>query len=189
MDNTQIIVVILVIVVGFCLYRLTQKSKEQYAFLGAPSNLSDGRYKIVSADGIPLNSDIIDTVQCKDFLIGKMPTHTTLDWELKRVADSVYIFYKVGKKECLYSSPADEIRSYSFPSCDTQNLCGLETPDYKGELDVDSLRTYFMILRNPDGKFFIKNMKSNKYVCMTKKGLQYSTTVNDKCLFSIVRSA
>ena len=148
---------------------------------GAAVDLKDGVYSIKNAEGIDLRSDIIDPVMCNDFLIGQAITKPGLNWKLKRVGPtSVYILYKEGEKECLYSHLGDEVRSYSFPSsCSSKNLCGLETPsDYKGELDPNSMRTYFMLLQSPEAanKFYIKSMKTGKFLEMTKDKLRLSDT-------------
>ena len=148
---------------------------------GKSVELTDGVYSIKNIDGIDLRSDIIDPVMCNDFLIGQAITTPGLNWKLKRVGPtSVYILYKEGEKECLYTHLGDEVRSYSFPaSCSSKNLCGLETPsDYKGELDSSSMRTYFMLLQSPEAsnKFYIKSMKTGKFLEMTKDKLRLSDT-------------
>ena len=124
---------------------------------------------------------------CNDFLIGQ-PTSSdsSLDWKLKRVASGIYILYKDGEQECLYTHPGDEVRSYNIPgtNCDKQNLCGLETPDYRGELDPSSLRTYFMMLKDKDGKYAIKSMKNDKYLEM-KNTLSFQNTPTEYSMFTI----
>ena len=159
--------------------------KEAFEYMASTANLADGVYSITSKSGAVLTSNLIDTVMCKDFLIGQTKPSSDNSWMLKRVAQGVYIFYKQGKKECLYTHPTNDIRSYFFPSCDTSNLCGLTEPDYKGQLDQDSLRTYFMILTNPQGKFFIKSMKNDKYLCMTNNQIKLLDSPDDNCLFDI----
>lgn len=189
MDATWIICIILLVIAGICGYVIYKKQSETFKHVGKPASLHDGIYSIVSADGSPLVSTIVDTVQCKDFLIGQVQPSKQQDWQLKRVADSIYIFYKLGKQECMYSSPNNEVRSYFFPTCNSQNLCGLEEPDYKGELDSESLRTYFMVLQHPSGQYYIKNMKNDMYLCMSKKhGLKFVKQLSADCLFSIAPS-
>lgn len=150
-------------------------------------DLPDGVYQIKNKDGNVLASNIIDTVMCNDFLIGQ-PTSSdsSLDWKLKRVASGIYILYKDGEQECLYTHPGDEVRSYNIPgtNCDKQNLCGLETPDYRGELDPSSLRTYFMMLKDKDGKYAIKSMKNDKYLEM-KNTLSFQNTPTEYSMFTI----
>lgn len=163
-------------------------NQESFQHFGLPADVQDGLYRITSMKGLPLTSNIIDTVMCKDFLIGQTQHSKSTDWKLKRVAQGVYIFYKPGEKECMYTHPTNSIRSYYFPSCSSKNMCGLETPDYRGELDSDSLRTYFMILKHPKGKYYIKSMKNNKYVCMTNSELSFESKPNKNCLFSIAPS-
>lgn len=158
--------------------------KEGFQNLAKPTVLPDGVYRITNTNNIPLTSNIVDTIMCNDFLIGATQPRKQLDWKLKRVAQSVYILYKQGEKECLYTSPADSLRSFYFPSCNTKNLCGLETPNHQGELDGESLRTYFMILQHPSGKYFIKSMKNDMYLKMTKDQLVFSKSPCPECLFS-----
>ena len=92
-----------------------------------------------------------------------------------------------GKQECLYTHPGDEVRSYNIPdsNCDKQKLCGLETPDYRGELDASSLRTYFMLLKDKDGKYAIKSMKNDKYLEM-KDTLSFKDTPTEHSMFTII---
>ena len=187
--NAQTLLIIfgIVAVIAVILLLVFRKSSEHFVAMGKPAELADGVYMIENVNKLPLTSNIVDTVMCKDFLIGTHDAQPTPDkhWLLKRVASSVYILYKVGKKECLYTHPTNTVRSYFFPSCDTKNLCGLETPDTQGELDQDSLRTYFMILEHPSGKHYIKSMKNNKYLCMTKKQISFKNNPTDECLFDL----
>jgi hypothetical protein len=185
--RTLLIIFGVIAVIAVILIIVTKKSNENFATVGKPSQVPDGVYMINNIHNLPLTSNIIDTVMCKDFLIGTQDAQPTPDkhWLLKRVASSVYILYKVGKKECLYTHPTNTVRSYFFPSCDTKNLCGLETPDAQGELDQDSVRTYFMLLEHPSGKHYIKSMKNNKYLCMNKKQISFRTQPNDDCLFDL----
>ncbi len=187
--NAQTLLIIfgIIAVIAVILLLVFRKSSEHFAAMGKPAELADGVYMIQNVNKLPLTSNIVDTVMCKDFLIGTHDAQPTPDkhWLLKRVASSVYILYKVGKKECLYTHPTNTVRSYFFPSCDTKNLCGLETPDTQGELDQDSLRTYFMILEHPSGKHYIKSMKNNKYLCMTKKQISFKNNPTDDCLFDL----
>jgi hypothetical protein len=149
------------------------------------AQIPDGTYFIKSGSN-HLASSIIDTVQCHDFMIGQtLPSQQTA-WQLQRVANGVYILFKPGKQECLYSSPANQLRSFFFPTCQGSNVCGMETPDWRGELDPDSLRTYFMILQNPDGKFYLKNMKNDKYVNMTSSKIFLSNKPQQSSLFEII---
>ena len=160
-------------------------SKEAFQNLGVPADVPDGVYTIRNNAGLSLTSNIIDPVQCNDFLIGQTYPSSSTDWKLKRVAQGVYIFYKQGEKECMYTHPTDSLRSYFFPSCNTKNMCGLETPDYKGDLDKESLRTYFMLLKHPQGKYYIRSMKNNRYLKMTDKSLDFSDKPSEECLFDI----
>jgi hypothetical protein len=181
MDVYKFGAVICAVVVVVLLVSLT---REQFENVGRPADLSDGAYRITNTSNIPLTSNILTKVMCKDFLIGTQQPQRQLDWQLKRVAQSVYIFYKKGEKECLYAHPSNSPRSYFFPSCDAKSLCGLETPDHQGELDGDSLRTYFMILQHPSGLYYIKNMKNDMYLQMTNKRLSFTKTPNQMCLFN-----
>ena len=174
---------------------LMSLKEETYApieHLGAPVELADGVYSIKNSFGLALTSNIIDPVMCNDFLIGQPVTKPGLNWMLKRVGPtSVYILYKEGEKECLYSHLGNEVRSFSFPAtCSSKNLCGLEAPsDYKGELDFNSMRTYFMLLQSPDGpnKVYIKSMKTGKFLEMTKDKLRLRDTPNKHALFTITK--
>lgn len=160
--------------------------KEHFQNIAKASDLVDGTYRIANRDGLPLTSNIITTVQCNDFLIGRTKPSSSLDWKLKRVAQSVYILYKDGEKECLYAHPTNSVRSYLFSNCNSNNLCGLQTLNDRGELDKPSLRTYFMILEHPSGKFYIKNMKNDLFLQMTKNKLSFVNKPNEDCLFSVI---
>jgi len=183
MQSRHILYGLLVVVVIVIISLLS--SKESFKHVGMAAQLPDGLYFIKSGNN-HLTSNIIDTVQCHDFLIGKTAPSQDTAWQIQRVASGVYILFKPGKQECMYSSPANELRSFFFPSCTGKNLCGLEQPDFRGELDPDSLSTYFMILQNPDGKFYLKNMKNNKYVNMTSTKLFLSNSPKQSSLFEII---
>jgi hypothetical protein len=169
--------IILVIV-----YHMTKK--EGFQNLGRSSDLPDCIYSIRSSKSkLPLSTNFVDLISCNDFTLGETKRPTKVNWKLKRVAQSVYIFFKEGEKECLYTHASNTPRSYYFPSCDAKNLCGLETPTYEGTLDGDSLRTYFMILQHPSGKFYIKSMKNDMYLQMINDRPSFSKNPNENCLF------
>ncbi len=161
-------------------------SGESFDYTGKGTNIPDGNYYISSAmSHLPLTSNIIDTIQCNDFLIGQTEPSETNSWQLKRVAGSVYILFKNNQRECLYSSPANEVRSFFFEDCVSPNLCGAQSLDYRGELDSSSLHSYFMILQHPRGAFYIKNMKNGMFLEMTQDSLRFVKNVNKNCLFNI----
>ena len=188
-SQTCMICVGLLIIIVVTIILLSRTSGECFEHVGQPvdaANLPDGTYRITNVDGLSLRSDLVDTVQCKDFLIGVQPGPNAFDgWQLQRVSSSVYKLLKPSGKECLYASPANQLRSFYFPSCDGANLCGLSKPDYKGELDGDSLRSYFMILQHPNGKFYLKNMRNNMYVTMTSNKLKMTRQPTTQSLFTI----
>ena len=184
-SSTCMICIGLVIIICVTIVLIYRSKEESFEHVGKAAQLPDGVYTITSADGNILKSSIIDTVQCKDFTLGQPAPSKSDSWLLKRVAGGVYILYKTGKHECLYSSPANQLRSYFFPSCDSQNLCGLETPDWKGELEGDSLRTYFMILQHPEGKYYLKNMQNDMYITMEKDSLLLTKQPTKNSLFDI----
>jgi len=166
---------------------LLAKGTEKFQHVGMAATLPDGNYSIINvATSNQFASNIVDTVQCKDFMIGQRQPPQTVGWNLKRVAEGVYKLNKPGDQECLYTSPQNTLRSYYFPGCQSKNLCGLDGPDYKGELDQDSLRTYFMILQHPTGHFYIKSMKNDMYVNMNDNKLYLSSQPTDNSLFSIM---
>ena len=185
-NNTGLIVAI-VAVIAISAYLLYTMKHEGFAVhTGKPSNLPTGMYTIKNKNGVVLISDVFDTLMCNDFLLGR-PFEPSKDsnWLLHRVAQSVYIFYKPSKKECLFTHPTDSLRSYFFPTCQGKSLCGLEQPDAYGEIDPESLRTYFMILQDPSGKYYIKSMKNDMYVCMSDKKISLVDQPTEECLFDI----
>ena len=186
--NKKLICAGLILVIIITLYKLYKRTTESFAPTVSSTFLPDGVYSITHSSGVPLVSSAIDTVMCKDFKIDPAATPQSVNWQLHRVAQSVYILYKPGKKECLYTNPANEVRSYSFPGCNTQNLCGLEKPDTQGELDKESLRTYFMVLKHGSGKHLLKSMKNDGYLCMKHGQVSFENSPSKDCLFDI-RSA
>jgi hypothetical protein len=176
----------LIIVAGIILgYLYISKSKESYkVHLGLPVDLPEGQYNILTSDQKPLASNLFTTVQCNDFLFGQTKPSKETSWKLKRVAKGVFILMKPGEKECLYTSVDSSLRSYFFPNCNQPNLCGLPSTNSIGEIDQASLHTYFMILRNPDGKYYIKSMSNDKYICMDGS-LKLVEEPTEKCIFDI----
>jgi len=188
MDTSWLICAMLLVVIIVTIVLLYRQKEENFEHVGMAADLEDGVYLVTSAnDNRVLASNIVDTVQCKDFMLGQAKPSADNAWMIQKVAQGVYIMYKPGKKECLYTSPAKELRSYFFPSCDSQNLCGLSTPDWKGELDGDSLRTYFMILQHPSGKYYIKSMLNNGYITMSKSRLQLLDEPATDSLFNFIK--
>ena len=165
---------------------LLLKNKEKFEHTGMAASLPDGNYKIVNvATGNVFANKIVDTVQCNDFMIGQPQPPVSTVWNLKKVAEGVYKLQKPGDQECLYTSPQNTLRSYFFPGCKQTNLCGLDKPAYTGELDQDSLRTYFMILQHPSGNFYIRSMKNDMYVNMSDNKLYLTKGPTDNSLFQI----
>lgn len=183
--KTISIIIAIVFLIGCITYIFIQKSKEAFqTHLGTPVDLPEGQYNILTEDNKPLASNLFTTVQCNDFLFGKTKPSIETSWKLKRVAKGVFILMKPGDKECLYTSPDNSLRSYFFPNCNQQNLCGLPKVNSTGDIDQASLHTYFMILKNPEGKYYIKSMSNDKYICMN----QHLTLVDQptsNCIFTI----
>jgi len=173
-----VIIVVTIILISRC-------GQERFQHVGQVSTLPDGVYTITSADGKLMKSDIVDTVMCKDFQLGQQVVPEFDGWQLNRVSQGVYKLTKPGDKQCLYASPANELRMYNFPTCDGANLCGLNGPNYKGELDGDSLRSYFMILQHPSGKFYLKNMMNNLFVTSTNNRIMMTKQPDEQSLFDI----
>jgi len=169
-----------------------QSRNETFRHLGAPAELADGVYEIKNIYGNDLHTDLVDTVQCKSFMIGKPVRASQKGWKVKRVSSGVYILFKPNEEECLYvNSDSNQLRSYLLSSdagCQSKSLCGMQQPDEKGQLDKSSLQTYFMILQHPNGKYYVKNMKNDKFVMMSDRAIKLVTNPTEECLFTITRT-
>ena len=181
----SLVILSIIVILSTIFIIFKHKSSEYYNHFGIPSDIQEGLYNIINKNNIPLASNLITTVQCNDFLFNStIPTNDTA-WKLKRVAKGIYILMKPSDKECLYTSPDNSIRSYYFPNCsNSKNLCGIPSIDYKGEIDEGSLHTYFMLLQNPDGKYYIKSMINDKYICMNNSLSLVDEPTTD-CIFTI----
>jgi hypothetical protein len=186
---------------------------EKYGNVEIAATLPDGLYRVESTKGLTLNSNILDVVQCNAQLIGRQTPSKELDWQLKRVAQGVYIFYKQNKRECMYTHPTNDVRSFYFqpsgaPSytnntaqsvsyavdgtqimkeetCNLHNLCGSETLNEDGDIDQNSLRTYFMILDAGNNTYYIKSMKNDGYLQLHSKGIDFTKSKKQASTFTI----
>ena len=90
MNVILILVCILVLTVIICSVIRTLRT-EKYGNVEIAATLPDGLYRVQSTKGLTLNSSILDVVQCNAQLIGRQTPSKELDWQLKRVAQGVYI--------------------------------------------------------------------------------------------------
>lgn len=208
------LILVCLLVLAVVLYSVIRTLRtEKYGYVELAASFPDGVYRVQSTDGLTLNSSILDVVQCNAQLIGRQEPSKELDWSLKRVAQGVYIFYKQNKQECMYTHPTNDVRSFFFqpsgaPSyknntaqsvsyavdgtqivqeqtCNLQNLCGSETLNSDGEIDSNSLRTYFMILEAGNDTYWIKSMKNDGYLQLSPKGVTFTTQKKHATAFHI----
>ncbi len=164
---------------------------EHFEHFGMAVDIPDGIYSITSTNDIELSSDKITPVICNDFEYrdnSQLSLDLTKDWKLKRVAKGVYIFMKPNDRECLYTSADESIRTYQFSNCASKNsksLCGVTQKTYDGNLDELSLHSYFMLLKSPEGKYYIKSMINDMYLCMNGNKLTLKQVPTMECLFNI----
>ena len=164
-SKLAIIGAVLVVIIAVVVYYITKK--ESFQHFGIPTDIEDGAYNIISTKGVPLISSAFTPIQCKDFMFRQSKPSADTAWKIQRVAHGVFMFKKPGDKECMYTSPDSSVRSYVINgSCMSKDICGSTKPTETGDLDERSLHTYFMILQNPEGKYYIKSMSNDKYLSM-----------------------
>jgi len=172
-----------------CIFKF--ESFQHIALPATSSDLPDGTYIITSHGGINLASNYVTPVQCNNFLYNHpIKGSDKTSWTLQRVADGVYILKKPDGLECLYSNIDRTVRSYVFDTgCNKKNLCGTTKPSYTGNLDENSIHTYFMILKHPNNKYYIKSMSNDMYFTLSNNGtLTLRQEPTEDSLFSFSRA-
>ncbi len=162
--------ILLLVILSMCVLKY-----ESFQHVGLPAftaDLPDGTYMITSKDGINLASNYVTPVQCNNFLYNDpIKGSKKTSWNLQRVADGIYMLKKPDGLECLYTNIDKTVRSFAFDTgCNKKNLCGTAKPTYTGNLDENSLHTYFMILKHPNNKFYIKSMSNDMYFTLAPNG-------------------
>lgn len=173
-----------VIIIFFAVVAYYCAKKESFTHVGAPVDIPDGIYNILNQSNKPLASTAFTPIQCKQFMFSQATPSSETAWKIQRVAHGVFMFKKPSDQECMYTSPDNSIRSYVMNgTCASKSLCGLDKPTETGDLDERSLHTYYMILQHPNGKYYIKSMSNDLYLCM-KDSLSLVSEPTEDCLFS-----
>jgi hypothetical protein len=175
METSTTLLLISIAVIAIVLFTMCILKSESFQHIALPAStadLPDGTYIITSNSGINLASNYVTPVQCNNFLYNNpIKASNKTSWNLQRVADGVYMLKKPDGKECLYTNIDRTIRSFVFDSgCNKKNLCGVSKPSYTGNLDENSLHTYFMIMKHPNNKFYIKSMSNDMYFTLSSNG-------------------
>jgi hypothetical protein len=182
MDRTLILCIAIIALITAIVYVCARK--ESFPHVGVPVDMPDGTYNIISVSGKPLASTAFTPIQCKQFLFSQSIPSSETAWNIKRVAHGIFMLKKPGDQECMYTSPDNSVRSYVMNgSCASKSLCGLDKPTETGDLDERSLHTYYMILQHPNGKYYIKSMSNDLFLCM-KDTLSMTNEPTEECLFT-----
>lgn len=186
------IIIILALLAFLYFFVFDNKKAESFAIdelADIPVTDDDGLkilYSIKNKDNKDLVSSAFTPVMCNTVLIhnpNQLIPPQEKGWNLKMISKGIYVFEKPSQKECLYASQ-DSLKSYATENCNHKSLCGLETLDFQNSIDENSLRTYFRIIKLNTGKYYIISVKTNKYVCINKNGVDMLTTPNEYCEFS-----
>jgi len=191
---------IIIILAFFAFLYFFVWKKEQFALddlADLETNDQNGNkivWNIQNIDGKELISSAFTPVECNNQIISQNSSlipPSMKGWTLKMISKGIYIFEKPNQDQCLYTfsglQNSDSLRSYTSSSCNHRSLCGLDTLDFNGSIDENSLRTYFRVVNAEEGKYNIISVKTNKYICLNDNGVYLSTTPNDKCLFNFTK--
>ncbi len=159
----------------------------------AAPNFGDGIYAIKNYQSIDLTSAAFTPVQCNNFVIGTSRPSTETNWRIKNIVGQpgVIQLVKPQGNECLFAGLDNQLKSYfwSDASCPKRtNLCGLDTSDYRGDLDPQSMPTYFRILNSSTGGYLIQSLETNKFICLQNNQVSMQVNPNSTCVFSINRA-
>jgi len=190
--NRNIIIIIVLLI--FLYYVWGGKGTESFAIdeladIETDSNGSKIIYSVTNQMGKELVSSAFTPVMCNTVLINspnQLIPKTEKGWTLKMISKGIYVFEKPSQKECLYAH-LDSLKSYATENCNHRSLCGLETLDFEGTIDENSLRTYFRIVKLDNGKYNIISVKNNKYICLNKEGVSMKTTPDANCQFNFTK--
>jgi hypothetical protein len=190
--------IILYIILAIVIYFLFIKGKEyfQLSDLVTIQTTENGKpivYNVTNSQGFELVSSAFTPVMCNNWIItnqSKFLHPLQKGWVLQEVqgAPGVYIFNKPQMNECLYThytmDKRDEVRSYlKEGSCVKTSLCGDTSLNYQGELDENSLRTYFRLVKAPQGNYII-SVKNNEYLCIDGGKVSFKTSPDASCQFT-----
>jgi hypothetical protein len=190
--------IILYIILAIVIYFLFVKGKEyfQLSDLVTIQTTENGKpivYNVTNSQGLELVSSAFTPVMCNNWIItnqSKFLHPLQKGWVLQEVqgAPGVYIFNKPQMNECLYThytmNKPDEVRSYlKEGSCIKTSLCGDTSLNYQGELDENSLRTYFRLVKAPQGNYII-SVKNNEYLCIDAGKVSFKSSPDASCQFT-----
>jgi len=161
--------------------------------LGMPAKFNDGVYAIYNYENTSLTSSAFTPIQCNNFEIGVSKPSPQKDWLLKMIDEkqAVYQLFKPTQNECLYAGIDNQLKSYFWNEANCgkrKNICGLEELNSFGELDEQSMPTYFKLVYNTDKTgVLIQSMDSKRYVSLSKDQVTMKDTPDLSCIFRIQR--
>ena len=189
-QNKQMASFILLLMIFYC---IVKKDNEMFSLrkkddTKIDADLSEGVYNIENKNKKKLMSTAITPILCDDFVFShssNLPAKKEDGWRLKKVTKGVYMFVKPEISECLYAGDDNSIKAFTLLNCPFKNLCGIDTLNYKGELDnQNDYRSYFRIVNSDVSKgYYIISNHNNKYVCINDTGIGFNDKPSENCIF------